>query len=85
MGGQFEYEIHIRNLISLATKHILSFPHKSFKQKLTSLPGIYYIDSAGSELIYPLPLPIARPLSKIFKGLCAYVCYLARKDETNPS
>jgi len=71
--------------LDINSSHVRGFTHKSFKQKLTSLPGIYYIDSAGSELIYPLPLPIARPLSKTFKGLCAYICYLARKDETNPS
>jgi len=69
--------------IDVNSSHLRGFTHKSFEQKLKSLSGIRYIDSAGSELIYPLPLPVVRPLAKIFKGLCAYVCYLIGKNETN--
>lgn len=71
--------------LDIISSHVRGFTHNSFKQKLNSLPGITYLDCAGSELIYPLPLLLARPLSKIFKGLSAYVCYLARKNETNIS
>ncbi len=63
-----------------SSHHVRAFTHDAFKQKLHSLPGITYVDCAGSELIYPLPLFLARPVSKICTGFCAYVCYLIRKQ-----
>ena len=67
--------------LDITSSHVRGFTHNAFKKKLNSLPGITYFDCAGSELIYPLPLFVARPLSKICTGFCAYICYLARKKE----
>ncbi len=66
--------------IDLQSSHVRGFTHNAFKKALKGTPGITYIDCEGSELIYPLPLCLARPLSKISVGICAYVCYLARKE-----
>lgn len=66
--------------IDIDSSHVRGFTHQSFKQKLKSELGITYIDCLGSELIYPLPLFLARPLSNLFTGLCAYICYLVRKN-----
>jgi ubiquinone/menaquinone biosynthesis C-methylase UbiE len=66
--------------IDLHSSHVRGFTHKAFEHTLKSTPGITYIDCEGSELIYPLPLLLAKPLSKMFVGLCAYVCYLVRKE-----
>ena len=67
--------------LDITSSHVRGFTHNAFKQKLNSLSGITYLDCAGSELIYPLPLFLARPLSKICTGFCAYVCYLIRKNK----
>ena len=66
--------------IDLHSSHVRGFTHKAFEHTLKSTPGITYIDCEGSELIYPLPLHLARPLSKMFIGICAYVCYLVHKE-----
>jgi len=66
--------------IALPSSHVHGFTHKAFEQILQLTPGITYVACAGSKLIYPLPLPLARPLSKMFVGICAYVCYLVRKE-----
>jgi len=66
--------------IDIHSSHVRGFTHKAFEQTLKLTPGITYIDCEGSELIYPLPLHLAKPLSKMFVGICAYVCYLVRKE-----
>ena len=66
--------------IALHSSHVRGFTHKAFEHSLKSTPGITYTGCEGSELIYPLPLQLARPLSNMFVGICAYVCYLVRKE-----
>jgi ubiquinone/menaquinone biosynthesis C-methylase UbiE len=67
--------------IALQSSHVRGFTHKAFEQILQLTPGITYMACAGSKLIYPLPLPLAIPLSKVCIGICAYTCYLVRKSE----
>jgi ubiquinone/menaquinone biosynthesis C-methylase UbiE len=66
--------------IALPSEHVRGFTHKAFEQILKLTPGITYIGCEGSELIYPLPLQLAKPLSQMFIGICAYICYLVRKE-----
>ena len=66
--------------IALQSPHVRGFTHKAFEQILQLTPGITYMACAGSKLIYPLPLPLAIPLSKVCIGICAYTCYLVRKS-----
>jgi len=61
-------------------QHIRGFTHKAFLAKIYSLPKIHFIDCAGSAIIYPLPISLAKYLSKVFVGICGYVCYLIRKE-----
>jgi len=66
--------------IAIKSQHVCGFTHRAFKKMLKATTGITYIDCAGSELIYPLPLPLARSLSRMCVGISAYVCYLMRKE-----
>ena len=67
--------------ISLDSRqHVRGFTHKSFLDKIRSLPKIHYIDCTGSTIIYPLPISLAKYLSKFFVGICGYVSYLIRKE-----
>lgn len=70
--------------IALFSSHVRGFTHSAFEQQLRLLPNANYIDCEGSDLIYPLPRPVARILSHKFVGLCAYVCYLIQK-QPNPA
>ena len=63
----------------LESSHVRGFTHRAFETMLRSTPGISYIACAGSSLIYPLPLVLARPLSRFCVGICAYICYLVKK------
>ncbi|MFA5179813.1 MAG: class I SAM-dependent methyltransferase [Syntrophales bacterium] len=66
--------------IAVPSSHVRGFTHAAFVQLLQSMPAITYIACMGSKLIYPLPLLLAKALSRIYPGLCAYVCYLIRKQ-----
>jgi len=67
--------------ISLDSRqHVRGFTHKAFLAKIHSLPKIHYMDCAGSAIIYPLPILLAKYLSRFFVGICGYVCYLMRKE-----
>lgn len=65
--------------IAIKSQHVCGFTHRAFEKMLRSLPGVKFIDCAGSAIIYPLPLLLSKHLSKFFVGICGYVCYLMRK------
>ena len=66
--------------IDLYSSHVRGFTHKAFKQMLRSTSGVSYIACTGSNLIYPLPLFLAKPVSRLCVDICAYTCYLVRKS-----
>lgn len=78
--NRFQLTLGIQPMcIDLYSSHVRGFTHKAFEKILRSTSGISYIACEGSNLIYPLPLFLARPLSRLYVGICAYTCYLAKK------
>jgi len=59
--------------------HVRGFTHKAFVEFLHSQSNVKLIDCKGSSIIYPMPYLLAKPLSNIFTGLCAYTCYLIQR------
>ncbi|MFA6411701.1 MAG: class I SAM-dependent methyltransferase [Syntrophales bacterium] len=69
--------------IGILSSHVRGFTHKTFHDFICSISTVKLLDQQGSSLIYPLPHILAKPLSKVFTGLCAYTCYLLQKNPTN--
>jgi ubiquinone/menaquinone biosynthesis C-methylase UbiE len=69
--------------VGIVSSHVRGFTHKEFRNFVRSLSAVKLIDQQGSSLIYPLPHILAKPLSNVFIGLCAYTCYLLQKNPTN--
>jgi len=65
--------------IGLNSSHVRGFTHNSFLKLLEELKNVQVIKYTGSNLMYPLPVFMAKFLSKHFIGLSAYTCYVIQK------
>jgi ubiquinone/menaquinone biosynthesis C-methylase UbiE len=64
--------------IVLNGPHVRGYTHSSFIKLLNSINRLKLVDCTGS-LMYPLPLVVAKCLTKYFVGLSGYTCYLLQK------
>lgn len=58
--------------------HVRGYTHTSFIKMLNSIERLKLVDYTGS-IMYPLPLVVAKCLTKHFVGLSGYTCYLLQK------